>query len=770
MANTLPSTPKLSPSEIVRINQLIDLELAGEDSTSCQDNDVHLCFSALNKSSIVSSGLIGGGESVRALSGRFTQPRFVGCGAFGVVFLVKDNTLGLDVAIKLLRPSRNSPVVQQRFLEEAKITASLHHAGIVRLFDSGLIENLPYITSAIARRGSLTDLIATNPSGIAHMQAVQIMAQVADAVAYAHSKLTYHRDLKPGNVLLDADVDENDLKPIITDFGLAKRWDHTDAALTLDGDILGTAQYMSPEQASGNLDEYSVASEVFALGIIFYEMLTGRTPFEGSNKMEVRKAIVQAQPVSLIKRNPNVSRELASIVHKCLQKPIEHRYESVVAVAKDLKRFLAGEPVEASQPSLIRLIQWKSSQHPWVTSALATATLAILLSIGGISWSWWQQNQSAKRESQTKIAYIVLLGELVDDVVAGEKDQQQAILESLAGFEQNLKKDREANPDDMTLQHLLSLVYHYKSITLRRVGRISDAAEARVCSIELLRDLRTRFPSREMFRFQCLNGMATFSEYVSHQDVSNHIEMYLNRLGCQNTDGFVNDVLAECDAIQSTSSNLSYIDACHHFRHLTASLLLPRDPVRAQNEFEKVIADAKALAEKHSDTPTYVKPALHALAVLTSEFSVRHDYQAASEFSARSSLLFETFLKQHFDKPWVQAFFLETSRTRLNLLFEQRQFAEAVSLANQCLDVLPNVSESAHQILSRTSRFHVCAVKYLALLELGSAQNAQAALDELRQATIAACEVERSKAECQNLCTAFKLPQTITSILNSDSK
>ena len=766
MAKTLPNTTTLSPTEIVRLNHLIDLELAGEDSTSLQASDVHLCLSALNKSSSVSSGLIGGGESV---TGRFTEPRFVGCGAFGVVFLVKDNTLGLDVAIKFLRPSRNSPVVQQRFLEEAKIAASLHHVGIVRLFDSGLIENLPYITSAIARRGSLTDLIAANPSGIPATQVAQIMTQVADAVAYAHSKLTYHRDLKPGNILLDADKAENDLKPIVTDFGLAKRWDQTDT-LTLEGDILGTAQYMSPEQASGNLDEYSVASEVFALGIILYEMLTGRTPFQGSNKTEVRKAIVQSQPVALIKRNPNVQRELASIVHKCLQKPIEHRYESVAALAKDLKRFLAGEPVEASKPSLIRLIQWKCSQHPWVSSALVTATLAILLSIAGISWSWWKQNQSAKRESQTKIAYIILLGELVDDVVAGEKDEQQAILESLAGFEQNLKKDRQANPNDMTLQHLLSLVYHYKSITLRRVGRISDAAEARVCSIELLRDLRTRFPSREMFRFQCLNGMATFAEYVYQPEISSRIAMYLNRLGCQDADDFINDVLAECDALQAASSNLSYIDACHHFRYLTASVLLSTDPPRAQNELGKVISDAKTLAEKHPDTPTYVKPALHALAVLTSVCSVRHDYQAASEFSARSSLLFETYLKQHFDKPWVQAFFLETSRTRLNLLFQQRQFAEAVSLADQCLNVLPNVSESAQQILSRTSRFHVCAVKYLALLELDSDQNLQTALEELRQATIAACEVERSKTECLNLCMSFTLPTSITGILNSGGK
>lgn len=769
MADTVPSMPRLSITEIARLNQLMDLELAGTD-TSIQDNDVQLCVSALNKPCSVSSGLIGGVESVRVASSRFSEPRLVGCGAFGVVFLVKDNTLGLDVAIKLLRPSRNSPIVQQRFLEEAKITASLHHEGIVRLFDSGLIENLPYITSAIARRGSLTDLIAADPSGIAPTQAAQIMAQVADAVAYAHSKLTYHRDLKPGNILIDADTDESELKPIVTDFGLAKRWDQTDAALTLDGDILGTTRYMSPEQASGNLDEYSVASEVFALGIILYEMLTGRVPFEAFSKAEVRKAIAHAQPISLTKRNPQVPPDLASIVHKCLQKPVEHRYESVGAFAKDLKRFLAGEPVEASKPSLLRWVQWKSSQHPWVTSAFAAAALAILLSLGGISWAWWRQNQSAKRESQTKIAYIILLGELVDDVVAGGKDEQQAILESLGGFEQNLKKDRASNPDDMTLQHLLSLVYHYKSITLRRVGRIGDAAEARVCSIELLRDLRTRFPLKEMFRFQCLNGMATFSEYLYHPEVATRIASFLDRIGCQDPDGFVNCVFSECDAIQSESSNLAYISATHHFRQSTASILRRIDPARAQEELEKAIAGATALAEQHTDSPAYIQPALFSLSVLVKECMGNQDYEAANKFSARSSSLFEKFLTPHFDKPWVQSVFLETARIRLNLLFDQHQFTEAISLADQCLEVLPNVSQSAHQILSRTSRFHVCAVKYLAFVELEQPQNAQAALAELRQATMAACEVERSKVECEDLCRIFTLPESIVSILNPSTE
>ncbi len=171
----------------------------------------------------------------------------------------------------------------------------------------------------------------------------------------------------------------------------------------------------------------------------------------------------------------------------------------------------------------------------------------------------------------------------------------------------------------MTLQHLLSLVYHYKSITLRRVGRIGDAAEARVCSIELLRELRTRFPLKELFRFQCLNGMATFSEYLYHPEVTTRIASFLDRIGCQDPDGFVNCVFSECDAIQSESRNLAYISATHHFRQSTASILRRNSPARAREELEKAIAGATALAEQHMDSPAYIQPALLSLAVLVEE-------------------------------------------------------------------------------------------------------------------------------------------------------
>ncbi len=201
----------------------------------------------------------------------------------------------------------------------------------------------------------------------------------------------------------DATHPASNSKPVLTDFGLAKRWDKSGDALTMEGDILGTARYMSPEQARGDLDEYSVKSEVFTLGIILFEMLTGTVPFRGNSSTEIRRAIIQDRPLSLRSLRAKLPKDLPAIVSKCLEKSPEQRYESVAVLAKDLHRFLSGEPVEASQPSLWRLMTWQAKQHPWLAGSLLVTGLTICLSTIGVSYAWWRLYQSGLREHQTKV-------------------------------------------------------------------------------------------------------------------------------------------------------------------------------------------------------------------------------------------------------------------------------------------------------------------------------------------------------------------------------
>ncbi|MBU6174561.1 MAG: serine/threonine protein kinase, partial [Planctomycetes bacterium] len=233
--NSLDGTA-FSPTEVKRLHQCLDDGSEGIDRLF--HDEIEVCHQILlGSADVCSLGMQGTAASISA-SSRFESPRYVGSGAFGIVFLVFDKTLGMDVAIKMLRPSRSSPIVQQRFLEEAKITASLTHPGIVRLFDSGTIQNLPYITSEIVSGGSLSDRIGKHPEGMPIREACTILVHVAEAVAYAHSKLTYHRDIKPGNILLHPfDESCQELRPVLTDFGLAKRWNQKDGALTTEGDV-----------------------------------------------------------------------------------------------------------------------------------------------------------------------------------------------------------------------------------------------------------------------------------------------------------------------------------------------------------------------------------------------------------------------------------------------------------------------------------------------------------------------------------------------------
>ncbi|MCU0710911.1 MAG: serine/threonine protein kinase [Pirellula sp.] len=398
-------------------------ELAGNER-----DDIDVCRHALESIPYQSEELVDAAESAdeARVIPRFERIRLVGAGGFGVVFSAFDRTLEIDVAIKFLRPSRVSSVARKRFFEEAKITAGLTHPNIVRMYDSGLFREIPFISSAFLDGGSLADLILSSPNGMESREVAEIGCQVADAVAFAHSKATFHRDLKPSNILIQKGLNDNRrIQATLTDFGLAKRWDREiDHGFTLDGELPGTVRYMSPEQVRGDSDEFSIRSEVFSIGIILYQMATGTVPFDGVKNSEVRNLIENHRPKNPSAVIASFPKDLESIILKCLEKEASHRYDSVAELAKDLRRFLNGEPVIASRPSQLRQAVWFAKTHP-LTSTLVLSTFLILLSSASlIGYAFWNQKIATAKEFKTKVDYIVLFGSLIDDVVAGKKDQQ----------------------------------------------------------------------------------------------------------------------------------------------------------------------------------------------------------------------------------------------------------------------------------------------------------------------------------------------------------
>ena len=770
MSNHELDVSTLSPAEIKRLQELVDAGSAGIQSPANQD--VQLCWLALSGNTEVSSTSGPKPLLTESANSRFASPRFVGSGSFGIVFVVYDHSLGMEVAIKLLRPSRNSPIAKQRFFEEARITANLTHPGIIRLFDSGTVGQIPYITSAIVTGGSLADWIAKNPQGIKPEVACSILLAVAEAVAYAHSKLTYHRDIKPSNILMAFDhdlpsgADPIGVRPVLTDFGLAKRWDRTEAGLTLEGDILGTARYMSPEQASGALEEYSVASEVFTLGIILFEMLTGRGPFDGKNNTEIRKSIIYGRPVSLRHYQPIVSSDLGAIVRKCLEKQPANRYESVSALVKDMRRYTSGQPVEASSPSFVRMLAWKAKSHPIVTSFSTIALMTIVFSIAAVGFSWWNQLQIAMHERQTKVEYVSLFGKLVDDVVSGEKNQQEAILESLQGFQDAIERDLLDHPIDQDLRHLLSLVFHYQSVTYSRLGKQVETMQSRIESVGLLQKLRFEFPDNSKYRFQYLYGMVFMCESIDNSEFAELLPRLEKKTGFRNGFEIADAAIPEMDLLNKDFSNPTYDDAVNQFRLTIARILEARDPDKAREWMLQAINDSKLLADRHRDTITYINPAIRGYWQLAASAHRLDDSTGALAYAQEATQCFEEYLGDHMDKLWVQSMFIEKQFWHVDTLFKYGKFDQAIELSEKCLKVNSDrLENAAFRLNALIFNFRLHATRYLIFLAENRTSQAASELANTQSAARMALEFDYSRAECMKVGEFNNLPESVLSIL-----
>lgn len=261
----------------------------------------------------------------------------LGQGGAGVVFRARNLRLGRPVALKmLLAGAYAGPAELLRFQREVEAVASLCHPNIVQIYEVGEHECRPYFTMELVVGGSLAQKLASAPPQV--RWAAELVASVADAVAVAHGAGIVHRDLTPANILLTADS-----TPKVSDFGLARRLEGEDR-LTWTGTAVGTPSYMAPEQASGTIGP---AADVYGLGAVLYEALTGRPPFRGGTTLETFRQVLTDEPVPPSRWNPQVPRDLETVCLKCLQKDPRRRYPSATALAEDLRRYLLGQVVSA---------------------------------------------------------------------------------------------------------------------------------------------------------------------------------------------------------------------------------------------------------------------------------------------------------------------------------------------------------------------------------------------------------------------------------------
>ncbi len=300
-------------------------------------------------------------------SDRYEIREAIGSGGMGQVYKAFDRKLKRLVALKVVRGA--DPVQERRFLQEAQAQARVDHAHVCRVYEVGRISNQPYIAMQHIEGKTLREAA----SSLSFVAKLALMRDVAEAVHAAHQTGLVHRDIKPQNILVEQNPDGP--RPFVTDFGLAR--DVRSPGDTAEGAVLGTPQYMAPEQANGDLRALDARTDVYGLGATLYEVLTARPPFEGGSQLQILFRMIHEDPKPPRKLAAGMPADAESVVLKCLEKDPARRYPTAKALADDLSRILAGEPVQARRPGALERLWRKARRHKVSVAALAALALTL---------------------------------------------------------------------------------------------------------------------------------------------------------------------------------------------------------------------------------------------------------------------------------------------------------------------------------------------------------------------------------------------------------
>jgi serine/threonine protein kinase/tetratricopeptide (TPR) repeat protein len=343
----------------------------------------------------------------------------LGRGGMGVVYRARQVRLDREVALKMISAGAHADAAERnRFQAEARAQAHLQHPHVVQVFEVGESAGCPYLALELVEGGSLAQQLGGRPQ--APRPAAQLVEMLARAVHHAHERGLVHRDLKPANILLarapkaerrtpnaadevapDLGVGISDFTPKVTDFGLAK-WLQGGAGPSSSGAVVGTPSYMAPEQASGRTKEVGPPADVYALGAILYEMLTGRPPFLGATALDTLLQVRTQEPVPPRRLQPQVPRDLETICLKCLDKEPGRRYPSAAALADDLGRFLRGETTRARPTGPVRRLGRWGRRKPLLAGLAAGLVVAVVGGFAGVTWQWLRADR-LRGEAETNL-------------------------------------------------------------------------------------------------------------------------------------------------------------------------------------------------------------------------------------------------------------------------------------------------------------------------------------------------------------------------------
>jgi eukaryotic-like serine/threonine-protein kinase len=461
-----PSTGRDNERVCGRLSSDWPLGKGSPSDQFCGAGDLTPPTRAIEPADIVTSGI-----PKPAVAG-FEILEELGRGGMGVVYKARQINLGRLVALKMvLAGAHAGPGALERLHKEAQAVASLKHPDIVQIHDVGQVGGLPYLSLEFIDGGSLAQQMDGRPQDITHV--ARTIHTLARAIHAAHLEGIVHRDLKPANILLTADG-----RPKITDFGLARRLGD-DSDLTRTGAIVGTPDYMAPEQACGQVHDAGPAIDQHALGAILYELLTGRPPFRGATPADTIEQVRTQDPVPPTWLQPKVPRDLETICLKCLQKEPHRRYLDAGALAVDLERFLEGRPILARPSSAFEhLGRWcRRNRH---VALLGAAVLVLLVTV-----------------ATTSSVFAVDLARAHRAAIAAFRGECRQSYELLSGKERAELAVEQANREIGFVRKQSALAFDALEAIVAQVRSLEDRPDLRAAKRELLQTATAALDARE---------------------------------------------------------------------------------------------------------------------------------------------------------------------------------------------------------------------------------------------------------------------------------
>ena len=364
------------------------------------------------------------GERPPRTLGKFRVLGILGRGTFGTVYRGLDPDLSREVALKVPRSGFQDFGERERFLREARSAARLNHPGIVPIYEIAIQDGSPFIVSKVIEGKSLADVIKTGPRE--PREAALLASRIAEALDHAHAQGVIHRDIKPANILVDRSGD-----PHISDFGLARQAEEQ-VTVTLEGQLIGTPAYMSPEQAAGRHDAVDRRSDIYSLGVVLYEMITGERPFRGSTTRLIQQVILD-EPRPPRHFNQQVPRDLETVCLKAMAKEPARRYSTAMELSQDLRRFLDGQPVKARPVSVPGRV-WRWTKRKPVVAGLTAAVALLVATVVVVSSVSAYRTSLARDEANQRLLRLNVK-------TGGQRMDEGDPLGSLSWFAEALRLD-----------------------------------------------------------------------------------------------------------------------------------------------------------------------------------------------------------------------------------------------------------------------------------------------------------------------------------------